>query len=41
MKTSLFIIGRIDKQGRRIVFVREPARPPFPGPWAVRAVVAR
>ena len=37
-KSNIFLIGRIDKQGRRIVFVNEPARPPFPGPWDLQAV---
>ena len=37
-KHSLFMIGRIDKRGRRIVFVNEPASAPFPGPWELHAV---
>jgi hypothetical protein len=37
-KSSLFLVGRIDKQGRKIVFVNEPALPPFPGPWELHAV---
>lgn len=35
---ELFVVGRISKQGSRLVFVRPPERPPFPGPWEVRAV---
>ncbi len=38
-QSGLFIVGRIDKMGRRIVFVNEPARPPFPGPWELHAVI--
>ncbi len=37
-KNSLFLVGRIDKRGRRIVFVNEPAAAPFPGPWELQAV---
>jgi hypothetical protein len=37
-RSSLFLIGRIDKSGKRIVFVNEPARAPFPGPWELHAV---
>jgi hypothetical protein len=37
-RTVLFLIGRIDKKGRRIVFLNEPASPPFPGPWELHAV---
>jgi hypothetical protein len=38
-KSEVFVFGRIDKKGRRIVFVNEPVRPPFPGPWELRAVI--
>ncbi|MEX2582225.1 MAG: hypothetical protein WD766_03080 [Gemmatimonadota bacterium] len=37
-KSELFMVGRIDKKGQRIVFVNEPARAPFPGPWELHAV---
>jgi hypothetical protein len=37
---SLFVIGRISKGERRLVFVKTPPPPPFPGPWELRAVVA-
>lgn len=37
-KTGVFMVGRIDKQGTRIVFVNEPVRAPFPGPWDLQAV---
>ncbi|MEX0912861.1 MAG: hypothetical protein WD737_08160 [Gemmatimonadota bacterium] len=37
-KSGLFMVGRIDKKGRRVVFVNEPALPPFPGPWELHAV---
>lgn len=35
---ALFVVGRIVKGERRLVFVRTPAPPPFPGPWELRAV---
>lgn len=38
-KNALFLVGRIDKRGRRIVFVNEPAAAPFPGPWDLQAVI--
>jgi hypothetical protein len=38
---SLFIVGRITKGERRLLFVRPPARPPIPGPWEVRAIFTR
>jgi hypothetical protein len=37
-KSALFMVGRIDKQGRKIVFVNEPAQAPFPGPFELHAV---
>lgn len=37
---ALFMIGRISKGEKRLVFLHTPARPPFPGPWEVRAVFA-
>ncbi|HET8656367.1 MAG TPA: hypothetical protein VFL93_12675 [Longimicrobiaceae bacterium] len=37
---QLFIVGRIAKGERRIVFLRTSVRPPFPGPWELRAVFA-
>lgn len=37
-KSSLFMVGRIDRKGRRVVFVNEPAAAPFPGPWELHAV---
>jgi hypothetical protein len=37
-KSGLFMVGRIDKEGRKIVFVNEAALPPFPGPWELHAV---
>lgn len=33
-----FVIGRLAKDGSRIVFLHPALRPPFPGPWEVRAV---
>jgi hypothetical protein len=38
-KAGLFIVGRIDKSGRRIVFVNETVLAPFPGPWELHAVI--
>jgi hypothetical protein len=37
-KGELFMVGRVDRTGRRIVFVNEPAEAPFPGPWELHAV---
>jgi len=39
IRPGLFLIGKIDKRGRQMVFVTEPAPAPFPGPWDLRAVV--
>jgi len=38
-KSELFLVGRINKSGKRIVFVNEPAVAPFPGPWELYAVI--
>ena len=38
-KTSLFVVGRLDKRGRQIVFVNEVVAAPFPGPWDLQAVI--
>ena len=35
---ELFVVGRITKGERRLIFVRTPVLPPFPGPWELRAV---
>jgi hypothetical protein len=35
---ELFVVGRITKGERRMIFVRTPVQPPFPGPWELRAV---
>jgi hypothetical protein len=37
-RSGLFVVGRIDKQGRRLVFVNVPGEAPFPGPWDLHAV---
>jgi hypothetical protein len=38
--TTLFVVGRIAKDGRRML-VLNPATPaPIPGPWDLRAVFA-
>lgn len=36
---TLWVIGRIDKRGSRVVFMNEPAEAPFPGPWELQAVI--
>jgi hypothetical protein len=38
-KPTVFVVGRIARGERRIVFVNEPAPPPFPGPWELQAVI--
>lgn len=38
---KLFVVGRIAKGERRVVFVRTPPPPPFPGPWELRAIFTR
>ena len=39
-ETTPFVVGRIAKDGRRLV-VLDPATPaPIPGPWDLRAVFA-
>ena len=38
---SLFVVGRISKGERRLLFVRATAPAPFPGPWELRAVFSR
>lgn len=35
---ALFVVGRIAKGERRLIFVSTPAPAPFPGPWELRAV---
>ena len=37
---TVFVVGRISKGERRLVFARATAAPPFPGPWELRAVFA-
>ncbi len=34
----LFLLGRLDKQGSRIVFLQPAPPPPIPGPWELRGV---
>jgi hypothetical protein len=39
-KSTLFVVGRITRGEKRIVFVNEPPPPPpFPGPWDLQAVI--
>ena len=37
---ALFVVGRISKGEKRLVFARSVVAPPFPGPWELRAVFA-
>lgn len=37
---AVFVVGRISKGERRLVFAPSVAAPPFPGPWELRAVFA-
>lgn len=37
-KSEMFLVGRLDKRGQKVVFVNEPASAPFPGPWELHAV---
>lgn len=37
---ALFVVGRISKGERRLIFLRTPSQPPFPGPWELRAIFA-
>ena len=39
IKPALFLVGRLNKRGRRIVFVNETVAAPFPGPWDLHAVI--
>ena len=38
---SLFVVGRITKGERRLIFVRPAPTAPFPGPWELRAIFAK
>ena len=40
-KHSMFVIGRIVKGEQQLVFLRPRSRPPIPGPWELRASVAK
>lgn len=35
-----FLIGRITREGSRIIFLQPPPPPPIPGPWELRGVFA-
>ena len=37
---GVFVVGRISKGEKRLVFARSVVAPPFPGPWELRAVFA-
>lgn len=36
----LFVVGKITKGERKMIFLRAPLRPVFPGPWELRAIFA-
>jgi len=36
---TIFVIGRIRKGEQKLIFLRPPLQPPFPGPWEIRAAV--
>jgi hypothetical protein len=36
---TLFLVGRLTPLSAEIVMVDDAVRPPFPGPWVLRAVV--
>ena len=36
---TLFLVGRLTPMSAEIVMVDDAVRPPFPGPWVLRAVV--
>jgi hypothetical protein len=38
--SNLFMIGRLARDGNRMLVLRPPASAPFPGPWELRAVFA-
>ena len=40
VRQALFVVGRISKGERQLVFLRSRARPPIPGPWELRAILA-
>ena len=37
---ALFVIGRITKGERRLIFLRTTSSTVFPGPWELRAIFA-
>ena len=39
-KHALWVVGRIRKGEQQLVFLRTRARPPIPGPWELRAILA-
>ena len=36
---QLFVVGRIRKGEQKLIFLDPAARPVFPGPWTIRAVL--
>lgn len=38
MATVPFVVGRINKDGRRMMVLEPATPPPIPGPWDLRAV---
>lgn len=41
LPTIPFVVGRISRQGRRMIVLRPAIPPPFPGPWVLRGVFSR
>lgn len=39
VKHEVFVVGRIRKGEQQLVFLDPAARPVFPGPWTIRAVL--
>jgi hypothetical protein len=37
---GVFVVGRISKGEKRLVFAKSVVAPPFPGPWELRAIFA-
>lgn len=36
---ELFVVGRIRKGEQKLIFLDPAARPVFPGPWTIQAVL--
>jgi hypothetical protein len=40
VRHALWVVGRIRKGEQQLVFLRTRTRPPIPGPWELRAILA-